>query len=184
MLLNKGEYMKKRVLLGVLAVIIFGGIGGKIYMDKRKEDIQELLEIQKDLANYVYNNYRLYINNRGKEEEVFRKYDYGQGEMTTEEYLKALLEVREYTEIIKIEFTGYSISPMNFLEVHFVINDSNKQIATLGVKSSETANWIYNIDIGIEKSENKYYKYYIEVKKTPDVNEIPNEKVVFYHGRV
>ncbi|MFP1647650.1 hypothetical protein [Enterococcus mundtii] len=173
--------MKKRLWLGVLVVIILGGIGGKIYMDKREEDRQELLEIQKDLANYVYNNYRLYVNNREKEEEIFRKYDRGQGEMTTEEYLKALLEVREYEEITKIEFTGYSVSPMNFLEVHFVINDSNKQIATLGVKSAETDKWIYDIDIGIEKSENKYY---IEVKKIPDINEIPDEIVVFYHGRV
>ena len=170
--------MKKRLWLGVLVVIILGGIGGKRYMDKREEDRQELLEIQKDLANYVYNNYRLYINNREKEEEVFRKYDHGQGEMTTEEYLKALLEVREYTEIIKIEFTGYSVSPMNFLEVHFVINDANKQIATLGVKSSETDNWIYNIDIGIEKSENKYY---IEINKIHNVVEIPNAIIIFYH---
>ena len=46
--------MKKRLLLGVLVIIILGGIGGKMYMDKREGDRQELLEIQKDLANYVY----------------------------------------------------------------------------------------------------------------------------------
>ncbi|WP_375152442.1 hypothetical protein [Enterococcus mundtii] len=64
--------MKKRLWLGVLVVIILGGIGGKMYMDKREGDRQELLEIQKDLANYVYNNYRLYVNNE-KEEEIFQK---------------------------------------------------------------------------------------------------------------
>ncbi|WP_338142407.1 hypothetical protein [Enterococcus mundtii] len=69
--------MNKRLWLVVLVIIILGGIGGKIYMDKREEDLQELLEIQKDLANYVYNNYRLYVNNREKEEEIFRKYDCG-----------------------------------------------------------------------------------------------------------
>nr|WP_260697719.1 hypothetical protein [Enterococcus mundtii] len=71
--------MKKRLLLGVLVIFILGGIGGKIYMDKREEDRQELLEIQKDLANYMYNNYRLYINN-------------------TEEYVEKVVSVRKYID--------------------------------------------------------------------------------------
>jgi len=98
--------------------------------------------------------------------------------LTTEEYVEKVVSVRKYIDINKIEFTGYTVSPMNFLKVHFLINDSNKQIATLGVKSSETDNWIYNIDIGIEKSENKYY---IEINKTPNVVEIPNAIIIFYH---
>ncbi|NBA61547.1 hypothetical protein [Enterococcus mundtii] len=168
--------MKKRLWLGVLVVIILGGIGGKRYMDKREEDRQELLEIQKDLANYVYNNYRLYTTN-DEETDRFTQ-EYSNGGLTTEEYVEKVVSVRKYIDIDKIEFTGYTVSPMNFLEVHFLINDSNKQIATLGVKSSETDNWIYNIDIGIEKSENKYY---IEINKTPNVVEIPNAIIIFYH---
>ncbi|WP_430603987.1 hypothetical protein IGJ19_002199 [Enterococcus sp. DIV1368b] len=168
--------MKKRLWLGVLVVIILGGIGGKRYMDKREEDRQELLEVQKDLANYVYNNYRLYTTN-DEETDRFTQ-EYSNGGLTTEEYVEKVVSVRKYIDIDKIEFTGYTVSPMNFLEVHFLINDSNKQIATLGVKSSETDNWIYNIDIGIEKSENKYY---IEINKTPNVVEIPNAIIIFYH---
>ena len=168
--------MKKRLWLGVLVVIILGGIGGKRYMDKREEDRQELLEVQKDLANYVYNNYRLYTTN-DEETDRFTQ-EYSNGDLTTEEYVEKVVSVRKYIDIDKIEFTGYTVSPMNFLEVHFLINDSNKQIATLGVKSSETDNWIYNIDIGIEKSENKYY---IEINKTPNVVEIPNAIIIFYH---
>ncbi|MDA9460829.1 hypothetical protein B835_713 [Enterococcus mundtii 3F] len=78
--------MKKRLWLGVLVVIILGGIGGKMYMDKREEDRQELLEIQKDLANYVYNNYRLYTTN-DEETDRFTQ-EYSNGDLTTEKYVE------------------------------------------------------------------------------------------------
>ena len=111
--------MKKRFWLGVLVVIILGGIGGKMHMDKREEDLQELLEIQKDLANYMYNNYRLYKRDPKKQEEIVEEYQ-KEGGITTEEYLERMLSIREYTDIEKIEFTGYTVSPMNFLKVHFL----------------------------------------------------------------
>ncbi|MGM0330300.1 MULTISPECIES: hypothetical protein [Enterococcus] len=172
--------MKKRYWLGVLVIIILGGIGGKMYMDKRQEDRQELLEIQKDLANYVYNNYRLYKKDPKKQEEIVEEYQ-KDGGITTEEYLERMLSIREYTDIEKIEFTGYTVSPMNFLEVHFNLNNSNKHIATLGVKSAETNKWRYNVDIGRKKTEDKYF---IEVREVPNEIEIPTEIIEYYYGGV
>ena len=172
--------MKKRYWLGVLVIIILGGIGGKMYMDKRQEDRQELLEIQKDLANYVYNNYRLYKKDPKKQEEIVEEYQ-KDGGITTEEYLERMLSIREYTDIEKIEFTGYTVSPMNFLEVHFNLNNSNKHIATLGVKSAETNKWRYNVDIGRKKTENKYF---VEVREFPNGIDIPTEIIEYYYGGV
>ncbi|WP_438844457.1 hypothetical protein [Enterococcus sp. AZ062] len=178
--IDKGGYMKKRYWLGVLVIIILGGIGGKMHMDKREEDRQELLEIQKDLANYVYNNYRLYKRDPKKQEEIVEEYQ-KEGGITTEEYLERMLSIREYTDIEKIEFTGYTVSPMNFLKVHFLIKDSNKQIATLGVKSAETDKWIYDIDSGKSKPGNKYY---LEELEHPNRNQLNEIKIVFYNGGI
>ncbi|MDY4308235.1 hypothetical protein SNF32_17210, partial [Enterococcus mundtii] len=61
--------------------------GGKMHMDKREEDRQELLEIQKDLANYVYNNYRIYTRDSEKQKEIVEEYQ-KEGGITTEEYLE------------------------------------------------------------------------------------------------
>lgn len=176
--IDKGAYMKKRLWLGVLVVIILGGIGGKMYMDKREGDRQELLEIQKDLANYMYNNYRLYTTN-DEETDRFTQ-EYSNGDLTTEEYIEKVVSVRRYIDIDKIEFTGYTVSPMNFLEVHFLINDSNKQIATLGVKSAETDKWIYDIDSGKTKPGNKYYLEELEYPNH-QLNEI---EILFYNGGI
>ncbi|MGM0330302.1 hypothetical protein [Enterococcus sp. AZ084] len=171
--------MKKRLLLGVLLIIILGGIGGKMYMDKREGDRQELLEIQKDLANYVYNNYRLYVNNREKEEEIFRKYDRGQGEMTTEEYLKALLEVREYEEITKIEFTGYSIDPMNLLIIYFTVNDVYQEEVWLDTRSAETDKFIYTITNSTGEGP-----YYITEKEAKTQLILPDDQIIYYRGGI
>ena len=48
---------RKQWLIGLLIILIIG-IGGKWYMDKQEK--AKLHEIQTDLANYLYNNYRLY----------------------------------------------------------------------------------------------------------------------------
>ncbi|MCU9780308.1 hypothetical protein [Enterococcus faecalis] len=48
---------KKQWLIGLLIILIIG-IGGKWYMDEQEK--AKLHEIQTDLANYLYNNYRLY----------------------------------------------------------------------------------------------------------------------------
>ena len=100
--------------------------------------------------------------------------------MTTEEYVEKVVSVRRYIDIDKIEFTGYTVSPMNFLEVHFLINDSNKQIATLGVKSAETDKWIYDIDSGKTKPGNKYYLEELEYPNH-QLNEI---EILFYNGGI
>ncbi|MGQ4068139.1 hypothetical protein [Enterococcus mundtii] len=154
--IDKGAYMKKRLWLGVLVVIILGGIGGKMYMDKREGDRQELLEIDRFTQ------------------------EYSNGDLTTEEYVEKVVSVRKYIDIDKIEFTGYTVSPMNFLEVHFLINDSNKQIATLGVKFAETNKWIYDIDSGKTKPGNKYYLEELEYPNH-QLNEI---EILFYNGGI
>ena len=46
--------MKKIIFRGVIVIIALS-IGGKILMDRREKDNEELRTIQTDLANYLYN---------------------------------------------------------------------------------------------------------------------------------
>ncbi|WP_375152608.1 hypothetical protein [Enterococcus mundtii] len=170
--------MNKRLWLGVLVIIILGGIGGKIYMDKREEDLQELLEIQNDLANYVYNNYRLYTRDSEKEKEILEEY-HREGGMTTEEYLKALLEVREYKEITKIEFTGYSVSPMNFLTIYFTVNGVYEEEVMLSTISAETNKFIYRIT-----SSRGQGPYFINERKEEKWIDMADEQIIYYKGGI
>ncbi|WP_206854005.1 hypothetical protein [Candidatus Enterococcus mangumiae] len=170
--------MKKRYWLGVLVVIILGGIGGKIYMDKRKEDLQELLEIQKDLANYVYNNYRIYTRDSEKQEEIVEEYQ-KEGGITTEEYLEKMLSIREYSDIEKIEFTGYSIDPMNSLIIYFTVNDVYREEVWLDTKSAETDNFIYRITSSRGKGP-----YFIDERKEEKKLDISDDQIVYYTGGI
>ena len=54
---------RKQWLIGLLIILIIG-IGGKWYMDEQEK--AKLHEIQTDLANYLYNNYRIYTRNQKK----------------------------------------------------------------------------------------------------------------------
>ncbi|MBO1300227.1 hypothetical protein [Enterococcus sp. DIV1271a] len=169
--------MKKRLLLGVLVVIILGGIGGKMYIDKREEDRQELLEIQKDLANYVYNNYRLYTTN-DKETDRFTQ-RYSNGELTTEEYVEKVVSVRNYIDINKITFTGYSIDPMNSLIIYFTVNDVYREEVWLDTKSAETDKFIYRITSSRGKGP-----YFIDERKEEKKLDISDDQIVYYTGGI
>ncbi|WP_081398746.1 hypothetical protein [Enterococcus mundtii] len=175
--IDKGAYMKKRLWLGVLVVIILGGIGGKMYMDKREGDRQELLEIQKDLANYVYNNYRLYTTN-DEETDRFTQ-EYSNGDLTTEEYVEKVVSVRKYIDIDKIEFTGYSIDPMNSLIIYFTVNDVYREEVWLDTRSAETDKFIYRITGGRGKGP-----YFIDERKEEKGIDISDDQIVYYTGGI
>lgn len=175
--IDKGAYMKKRLWLGVLVVIILGGIGGKMYMDKREGDRQELLEIQKDLANYVYNNYRLYTTN-DEETDRFTQ-EYSNGDLTTEEYVEKVVSVRKYIDIDKIEFTGYSIDPMNSLIIYFTVNDVYREEVWLDTRSAETDKFIYRITSGRGQGP-----YFIDERKEEKGIDISDDQIVYYTGGI
>lgn len=176
--IDKGGYMKKRLWLGVLVVIILGGIGGKMHMDKREEDLQELLEIQKDLANYVYNNYRIYTRDSEKQKEIVEEYQ-KEGGITTEEYLEKMLSIREYSNIEKIEFTGYSVSPMNSLVIYFTVNGVYQEEVGLNTRSAETDKFIYRITSGRGQGP-----YFINERKEEKGIDISDDQIVYYTGGI
>ena len=89
---------KKQWLIGLLIILIIG-IGGKWYMDEQEK--AKLHEIQTDLANYLYNNYRLYTVNE-KEEKIFKEFNRGKGSLTEQEFFDKLEKLKEYSDINKI----------------------------------------------------------------------------------
>ena len=50
--------MKKIIFRGVIVIIALS-IGGKILMDRREKDNEEMRTIHNDLANYLYNHYEI-----------------------------------------------------------------------------------------------------------------------------
>lgn len=112
---------KKKSWVILISILVISGLGGKVYMDKK--EVAKLHNIQTDLANYLYNNYRLYTVDRVKDEQLNTEYDKGKGSLTTEEFLTKSDELKEYIDINKIEFTGFSVGPMDSLEVRLIIND-------------------------------------------------------------
>lgn len=147
-------------------------------MDKQEEK-KELLAVQEDLANYIYNNYFLFRENKEKEEKLAREYNNGQGSLTTKEYLEKGKELREYSDVEKIEFTGFSITPMNTVAVHFTINDVYKDDVILDTISAETNKRIYKIN-----AMNEVNSYYLERKKESTKIKMPDDKIIYYEGGV
>ncbi|MGK0551389.1 hypothetical protein ACSFB8_06350, partial [Enterococcus faecalis] len=114
---------KKKIGVMIFIIVVLIGIGGKLSMDKRAKDLAELHEIQTDLANYLYNNYRIYTRDKKKVEDIYQEFDKGKGTLTEKEYFNKLEKLKEYSDISKIEFTGFSVGPMNTLEAYLKIND-------------------------------------------------------------
>ncbi|EOX2716385.1 hypothetical protein ACPE17_001325 [Enterococcus faecium] len=170
--------MKKIIFRGVIVIIALS-IGGKILMDRREKDNEELRTIQTDLANYLYNHYEISTVDEKREKEIFKEFNQGKGDMTEQEFFERLDSITEYIDIEKIEFTGFSVTPMKSLEVHFEINDLLSHTATLGVKSAETGQWIYRIDSGIEKPGQDHY---LSRKDQETNRSIPMNIVTFYDG--
>ncbi|EGP4957504.1 hypothetical protein D4T53_00070 [Enterococcus faecium] len=172
--------MKKIIFRGVIVIIALS-IGGKILMDRREKDNEELRTIQTDLANYLYNHYEISTVDEKLEKEIFKEFNQGKGDMTEQEFFERLDSITEYMDIEKIEFTGFSVTPMKSLEVHFEINDLLSHTATLGVKSAETGQWIYRIDSGIEKPGQDHY---LSRKDQETNRSIPMNIVTFYDGGI
>ncbi|NLX75643.1 MAG: hypothetical protein GXZ13_07480 [Synergistaceae bacterium] len=106
------------LLLGL--VILVGCIGGK---KLNKKDLEELLEIQADFADFLYNNYEFGSYDELELEKLEQEYNDGQGDMTNEEFLDEMAKLEMMQEVEKIEFIGYEISPMNSLEMFYKVND-------------------------------------------------------------
>ncbi|WP_048962474.1 hypothetical protein, partial [Enterococcus faecalis] len=135
--------------------------------------------IQTDLANYLYNNYRLYTVDEAKDEQLNKEYNRGEGSLTTEEFLKKSDKLKEYSDIKKVEFTSFAVGPMKGLEVEFIINDVYEDNTTLSTISAETGKFRYSLDPG-----NTRNNYVLEEKEQPTSVTIPKNKIIYYEGGI
>ncbi|EOH8750111.1 hypothetical protein NG844_11235 [Enterococcus faecalis] len=167
---------RKQWLVGILIILIIG-IGGAMYMNEKEK--AELHEIQTDLANYLYNNYRLYTVDEAKDEQLNKEYNRGEGSLTTEEFLKKSDELKEYSDIKKIEFTRFSVSPMKMLKVHYTINNKLNKQTYLNTISAETNKLVFKI--GVHEGEGPYY---LEKKPIATNLSVPENLVTYDEGGI
>ncbi|MGK0552844.1 hypothetical protein ACSFB8_12345 [Enterococcus faecalis] len=163
---------KKKTGVMIFIIVVLIGIGGKLSMDKRAKDLAELHEIQTDLANYLYNNYRLYTFNKEELDQLDKAYD--AGKMTYPEYSKRLDEIAKYSDISKIEFTGFSVGPMNSLEVRVIINDVYTLNASSNTVSAETRKLLFDFNTG--KGQNNYF---LEETKESRAGKLPEKNIIY-----
>ncbi|MGM0219391.1 hypothetical protein [Enterococcus sp. AZ126] len=157
----------------VLAIIILVVIGGAWYM-KREKDLAKLHDIQTDLANYLYNNYRLYTVDKDKDDKLNAEYNKGEGNLTTEEFLKKSDELKEYSDIQKIKFKGFSVGPMNSLEVKLIINDVYTLEASSNTISAESGKYIFDFNTGESQNE-----YFLEESEESRTNKLPEQNIIY-----
>ncbi|MGL9997588.1 hypothetical protein [Enterococcus sp. DIV1444a] len=167
---------RKQWLIGLLIILIIG-IGGKWYMDEQEK--AKLHEIQTDLGNYLYNNYRIYTRNQKKVEEIYQEFYKGKGSISEEEYFNKLSALREYSDINKIEFTRFSVSPMKMLKVHYTINNKLDKQTYLNTISAETNKLVFKI--GEHEGEGPYY---LEKKPTATNLSVPENLVTYDEGGI
>lgn len=165
---------RKMIFLIGIGIVVLLGLGGKCYMDREK-DKQELVMIQKDLANYLYNNYVLYTVDQEKDAQLDKEYNGGNGNLTTEEFLDKSKALNEYVDIEKIEFTDFSVTPMNYVKAHFTINGVYKESVLLDTISAETNKLIYRITSGTGDGP-----YYIEEKEEKTNKPMPEDEIIYY----
>lgn len=176
---KKEKQMKRNTLKVLVIIILVGlGIGGKWYMDREK-DKKELLDIQTDLANYLYNNYVLYTDDETKVAEIDKEYNKGSGNLTDIEYLEKLKSAQIYSDIKKVEFTKLSTTPMNTVRLHFTINDVYDDDVALDTVSAETNKLIYHIG-----EYNGDGPYYLEKKKEKNNEIISGKSIIYYKGGI
>ncbi len=147
-----------------------------MYMDKEKEK-KELLAVQADLANYLYNNYVLYTVDEKKEQEIFKEFNKGNGSLSESQYFEKLDALKEYSKINKVEFTKFVVTPMNTVRVYFVINDVYKEDIFLDKVSAETNKLMYTVS-----THSGDGPYYIEEKPEKTAKIMPEEDIVYYEG--
>ena len=168
---------KKKRWLVVASMILIIGMGVKFYMDKKEQE--ELRIIQTDLANYLYNNYQLYTFDKKEEELLDKEYNNGNGQMSYDEYSKKVDEIAIYSDIKKIEFTGFSITPMKNLIVYLTINNVYKEEVGLYTISAETNKFIYHIANSTGDGP-----YYIEEKANKTTVTMPKDDIIYYKGGI
>ncbi|MGM0219389.1 hypothetical protein [Enterococcus sp. AZ126] len=162
--------MKRKTLIA-LSIIILVVIGGAWYMKKEK-DLAELHDIQTDLANYLYNNYRLYTFNKEELDQLDKDYD--NGKMTFPEYSKRVDDIAKYSDIEKVEFTKFSVGPMKDLVVDFKINDVYSDDTSLSTISAETGKWLYSFN-----SMNNRNGYVLERKEKSTDKKMAEENIIY-----
>ncbi|HBE2177921.1 TPA: hypothetical protein ACNKJ3_001366 [Enterococcus faecalis] len=167
---------RKQWLVGILIILIIG-IGGKWYMDEQEK--AKLHEIQTDLANYLYNNYRIYTFDEQERAQLEKKYNKRNGELSYREYSNKLDEIAKYSDIKKVEFTSFIVGPMNTLKGYFTINDVYEEEVDLDTISAETEKFIYSITNGTGKGP-----YYIEKKDKPTKERMPEGLIVYDEGGI
>ena len=162
--------MKRKTLIA-LGIIILVVIGGAWYMKKEKY-LAELHDIQTDLANYLYNNYRLYTFNKEELDQLDKDYD--NGKMTFPEYSKRVDDIAKYSDIEKVEFTKFSVGPMKDLVVDFKINDVYSDDTSLSTISAETGKWLYSFN-----SMNNRNGYVLERKEKSTDKKMAEENIIY-----
>ena len=143
-----------------------------MYMNEKEK--AELHEIQTDLANYLYNNYRLYTVNEKEEDKIFKEFNRGKGSLTEQEFFDKLEKLKEYSDINKIEFTSFTVGPMNSLDVEFIINDVYPDYTILGTISAETGKFRYSFNTG-----NTINNYVLERKENSSTEKMPEENIIY-----
>lgn len=147
-------------------------------MDKQEEK-KELLVEQRKIADYAYNNYVIYTKDRKEVEKVFDEFNEGKSTMTTEQYLKKLDQLKQYSEITSIKFTSATTSEMGSLVFYFTINDVIKDSVSLNTVDAETNQWIYSMNRLSGKGE------YLLEKKTEESNLVfDKNNITYYKGGI
>lgn len=115
------------------------------------------------------------------EKEELEKLDkeYDNGKMVFSEYSKRIDKIVKYSDIEKIEFTGFSVGPMKNLKVQYTINDVVNKETSLDTVSAETNKLMYRI--GEHDGDGPYY---LEKKKEQTTNSIPRESIIYYKGGI
>ncbi|MGC3050076.1 hypothetical protein ACPTKJ_09115, partial [Enterococcus faecalis] len=99
--------------------------------------------------------------------------------LTTEEFLKKSDELKEYSDIKKVEFTRFAVGPMNTLKVYFTINGVYEEEVDLDTISAETEKFIYSITNSTGRGP-----YYIEKKDKPTKERMPENLIVYDEGGI
>lgn len=145
---------------------------------KFKEDVEEMLEVQEDFTNLIYNQYLFCTKDEEAFEQLVKKFKDEKNEMSFEEFLEESESLSDCREMEKIEFTGYSLHPMGFLVMHYVINDRFESTTNLSTKSAETGKYEY---MDMKDSSNGVN---LKPKIEPTNKVFPNDSITFYEGGV
>ncbi|EGO8830411.1 hypothetical protein D5663_10700, partial [Enterococcus faecalis] len=114
-----------------------------------------------------------------KVEEIYQEFNKGKGSISEEEYFNKLSALREYSDINKIEFTRFSVSPMKMLKVHYTINNKLDKQTYLNTISAETNKLVFKI--GEHEGEGPYY---LEKKPTATNLPLPENLVTYDEGGI